>query len=93
VYYLVKAADLYEEDVEVGVMRGFAFLERTRYDRPQQVIEPELDMDRLRPQQLPTMGKLRGLMRWLLPSEHGRVRPPMRSIERELEEVWPSGER
>jgi hypothetical protein len=93
VYYWAKAAYLYEENVEVAVMRGFIFLDRTRYDRPRQVIEPELDMDRLRSQQLPTIGRLRELMRWLLPSEHGRVRPPMRSIARELEEVWPSGER
>lgn len=56
------------------------------------VVEHELDMNRIGPQPSATVSKLRGLMRWLMPGTHP-VGPPMRSIDRELEDVWPSGSR
>jgi len=57
------------------------------------VSEPELDMNRLGPQQSPAASILRELMRKLLPGGNSVVRSPMRSIAREIEEAWPSGER
>jgi len=62
-------------------------LERTR-----RVVEPELDMNRLRPRQRSGFEQLRQWLRRMLLGVGG-TRSPMRSIARELEEVWPSGER
>jgi hypothetical protein len=56
------------------------------------VVEPELDMSRLRPQQSAAVSRIRVLMRWLIPSM-GVTTAPMRSIAREIEEAFPSGER
>ena len=65
----------------------------TRIANPtQRVIEPELDMDRLRPRELPAVNIFRELMRKLLPAGQWTVRSPMRSIAREIEEAWPSSE-
>ena len=52
----------------------------------------ELDMSRLRPQQSAAVSRIRVLMRWLIPSM-GVTTAPMRSIAREIEEAFPSGER
>jgi hypothetical protein len=80
------------EDGEVAVMRDVVF--QNRIANPvQRVIEPELDMDRLRRKQPPAVAILRELMRKLVPASQWVVRSPMRSIAREIEEVWPSSER
>ena len=76
----------------MAVVRSFVFPERGS-ERPRQVVEPELDMHRQNPRQSPAVGRLRELMRWLMPGSHSIGRSPMRSIARELEEVWPSGDR
>jgi hypothetical protein len=65
----------------------------TRLANPiQRIVEPELDMDRLPDRRLPTVSVFRGLMKKLIPAGQWVVRSPMRSIAREIEEVWPSGE-
>ncbi len=58
------------------------------------VSEPELDMARVRPRQMGVcvIALLWAAWRWLAPG-HAAVGPPMRSIDRELEESWPSWER
>ena len=61
-------------------------------DQPKRVVEPELDMSRLGPQQSAAASRIRGLMRWLIPSM-ALTAAPMRSIAREIEEAFPSGER
>lgn len=61
-------------------------------DQPKRVVEPELDMSRLRPQQSAAVSRFRGLIRWLTPGM-GVTAAPMRSIAREIEEAFPSGER
>ena len=76
----------------MAVVRGFSYTEPGS-DRPARVIEPEMDMNRQRPQQLPAFSRLCELLRWLLPGAHNMVRSPMRSVARELEEAWPSNER
>jgi hypothetical protein len=53
------------------------------------VVEPELDMNRRGPVAVASRNRLSDLLRWLSPG--GRpMGPPMRSVDRELEEVWPS---
>jgi hypothetical protein len=80
-----------EEAVEVAGVRGVVF--QNRISNPvQRVIEPELDMDRLCRKQLHTVYRFRALMRKLVPTAHSAVCSPMRSIARELEEIWPSRE-
>jgi hypothetical protein len=76
----------------VAVVRSFVSPEQVS-QRPVQVVEPELDMRRASAQSSPAAGLLRELLRWLMPGSHPIARPPMRSIARELEEVWPSGDR
>jgi hypothetical protein len=56
------------------------------------VVEPELDMNRFQPRQSSSAGVFRQFIAKLLPSGQGAVRSPMRSIARELEEVWPARE-
>ena len=76
----------------VGV-RGLVFPERPS-NRPRRVVEPELDMNRLRPQHpLGMLGKLLETLRRLLPGAADSARPPMRSVDRELADEWPSNER
>jgi hypothetical protein len=53
------------------------------------VVEPELDMERRRPRVPATFTRLNELMKWLGPSR-GPIGPPMRSVDRELEELFPS---
>lgn len=76
----------------MAVVRSFVFPEHSS-ERPRQVVEPELDMHRENLRESPAVGRLRELLRWLMPGSHAIARPPMRSVARELEEVWPSGER
>ena len=75
----------------MAVVRGVVF--QNRIANPvQRVIEPELDMDRLRRRQLPAVNIFRELMRKLVPAGQWVMRSPMRSIAREIEEAWPSNE-
>jgi hypothetical protein len=76
----------------VAVARAFIPSGRITESTRGQVIEHELDMNRVRTQPSATASKLRRWMRWLMPGAH-RVGAPMRSVDRELEDVWPSGNR
>jgi hypothetical protein len=53
------------------------------------VVEPELDMARTRAVAAPAISRMQRLLRWLMPDDRG-ARPPMRSVDRELEETFPS---
>ena len=58
----------------------------------EQVVEHDMDMKRGRPQESAVTSRLGDLMRWLVPS--GRpTGSPMRSVAREIEELWPSRDR
>jgi hypothetical protein len=91
--FLIAATNRYSitgksADEEVAVVRGVL---PARIVNPiQRVIEPELDMDRLRRRQSPAANIFRQLMRKLVPARHWAVHPPMRSVARELEEAWPA---
>ena len=51
-----------------------------------------MDMKRARPQESAVTSRLVDLMRWLVPN--GRpTGSPMRSVAREIEELWPSRDR
>ncbi len=76
----------------MAVARAFIPSGRISEHARGQVIEHELDMNRTRTQPSATASKLRGWMRWLMPGAH-LVGAPMRSVDRELEDVWPSGNR
>ncbi len=57
-----------------------------------QVVEHDMDMKRARLQQSAVSSRLGELMRWLMP--HRRpTGSPMRSVAREIEELWPSRDR
>jgi hypothetical protein len=57
------------------------------------VVEPELDMDRHERQRRSTpISLIWGLMHRLKPAGEWALRSPMRSIAREIEEVWPSSD-
>jgi hypothetical protein len=57
-----------------------------------QVVEHDMDMKRAGPQESAVTSRLFDLVRWLVP--HGRLTgSPMRSVAREIEELWPSRER
>jgi hypothetical protein len=58
----------------------------------EQVVEHDMDMKRARPQQSVVSSRLGELMRWLLPHRHP-TGSPMRSVAREIEELWPSRDR
>jgi hypothetical protein len=76
----------------VAVVRAFIPSGRISNHARGRVIEHELDMNRIGSRVSPTVSKLRGWIRWLMPGSHpGRA--PMRSVDRELEDVWPSGNR
>ena len=75
----------------MAVVKG-VFLPTRVVNSVQRVVEPELDMDRFRRDQLPAMGVLRRFLQKLLPASQQSTRSPMRSIAREIEEVWPSRE-
>ena len=56
------------------------------------VVEPELDMNRQSRRVAASVFWLRDLLRVFVPA--GRLTaPPMRSVDRELEEAWPSHDR
>jgi hypothetical protein len=76
--------------VDVAVVR--AFVPSVRISTHGQVVEHELDMHRIGLQPSATVSKLRGWVRWLMPGAHP-VGAPMRSVDRELEDLWPSGNR
>jgi hypothetical protein len=74
--------------LDVGAARDFTYQKQNRSGR---VIEAELDMNRLaeRPS---TAGRILELWRWLMPLGRHTVGTPKRSVERELEEAWPSND-
>jgi hypothetical protein len=76
----------------VAVVRAFVPSVRISKHAGGQVVEHELDMHRTGPQASATASRLRGWMRWLMPGAHP-VGAPMRSVDRELEDLWPSGNR
>jgi CO dehydrogenase/acetyl-CoA synthase alpha subunit len=78
--------------VDVAVVRQFIPSGRISNRVGDRVVEHELDMNRNGPQPSAAATKLRGWMRWLMPGSHP-VGAPMRSVDRELEDVWPSGNR
>jgi hypothetical protein len=80
-----------EEDCGVAVVRAFIPSGRISSNTRGQVVEHELDMNRSGAQPSAASSRLRGWMRWLMPGAH--VVAPMRSVDRELEDVWPSGSR
>ena len=53
------------------------------------VVETEIDMNRPAPRPSPVKQKFSDLIKWLLPGGASTA-PPMRSVGRELEEVFPS---
>ena len=58
----------------------------------EQVVEHDMDMKRARPQESAVSSRFFELMRWLVPN--GRpTGSPMRSVAREIEELWPSRDR
>ena len=58
----------------------------------EQVVEHDMDMKRARAQESAVSSRLLELMRWLVPN--GRpTGSPMRSVAREIEELWPSRDR
>lgn len=58
----------------------------------EQVVEHDMDMKRARPQESAVTSRWGELMRWLMP--HRRpIGSPMRSVAREIEELWPSRDR
>ena len=77
---------------DVGLMRGWMRIGRA--GGRGQVIEHELDMRRMAPEQALTPSRLGRLLRGLKPGGGGTlVGSPMRSVDRELEDRWPSGNR
>ena len=74
-------------------VRGSVFTDKLS-DRPRRVVEPELDMTRLRRQRpLGFLGRLLETVRDLWPRAAKSARPPMRSVDRELADEWPPNER
>lgn len=58
----------------------------------EQVVEHDMDMKRAKSQESAVTSRLAELMRWLAPN--GRpTGSPMRSVAREIEELWPSRDR
>ena len=76
----------------MAVVRAFIPSDRISNHSRGQVVEHELDMNRIGPQSSAAVSRVRGWMRWLMPGAHV-VGAPMRSVDRELEDVWPSGSR
>jgi hypothetical protein len=85
-----SAVDL-EEDGKVAVVQDFVLPDR-EMGRFVRVVEPELDMHRIRPR-TSALGRIFELLRWLTPTGREMVGPPRRSVGRELEEAWPSVEK
>jgi hypothetical protein len=76
----------------VAVARALTPFVRISHNMRAQVVEHELDMNRIGSQPSPTFSRLCGWVRSLMPGSHP-VGAPMRSVDRELEDVWPSGNR
>ena len=76
----------------MAVVRTFIPSERISNHVPGRVVEHELDMNRMGSQPSVGASRLREWLRWLMPGTHA-VGAPMRSVDRELEDVWPSGSR
>jgi hypothetical protein len=84
-----------------GQKGGWVVAERRRFSisagmlnsaGAEQVVEHDMDMKRARPQAFAVTSRLTGLMRWLVPNGHP-IGSPMRSVAREIEELWPSRDR
>ena len=60
-----------------------------RTEKDSSVVEHELDMNREARRHPAMLTRVSQFIRWLMP-ESGLVRPPMRSVARELEERFPS---
>lgn len=56
------------------------------------VVEPEMDMKRGGPQESAMTSRIAELVRWLAPNARA-TGSPMRSVAREIEELWPSRDR
>jgi hypothetical protein len=78
--------------VDVAVVKAFIPSGRISSAMRDRVVEHELDMNRIGAQPSAAVTRLRGWVRWLMPGTDP-VGAPMRSIDRELEDVWPSGNR
>jgi hypothetical protein len=76
----------------VAVARTFIPSDQISNHTQGRVVEHELDMHRIGAQPSAAASRLREWMRWLMPGTHA-VAAPMRSVDRELEDVWPSGSR
>ena len=76
----------------MAVVRTFIPSERISNHAQGQVVEHELDMNRRGAQPSAAASRLREWVRWLMPGTLA-VAAPMRSVDRELEDVWPSGSR
>lgn len=57
------------------------------------VVEPEMDMKRCGPPQPAVSSRIADIVRWLTPAGARPTGSPMRSVAREIEELWPSRER
>ena len=57
------------------------------------VVEPEMDMKRCGPQEPAVTSRIADIVRWLTPAGARPTGSPMRSVAREIEELWPSRER
>ncbi|MGH7907958.1 MAG: hypothetical protein ACREP6_15145 [Candidatus Binataceae bacterium] len=53
-----------------------------------QVVEPELDMERNAIPAWPFQRIIKELARWIMPRSR-EIRPPARAVDRELAEAWP----
>ena len=58
-------------------------------NRATRAVDAEIDMRRAAPRPSTIGRKLARLLRWMLP-EGNPIGPPMRSVAREIEEVFPS---
>ncbi len=56
------------------------------------IVEHELDMDRAHRSDRLKAGFFRQLLEKLVPASQWSVRSPMRSIAREIEEIWPAAD-
>jgi hypothetical protein len=61
-------------------------------DRVKRVVEPELDMHRVRPEDSSWARYLRDIVHWLFPTA-ATAANARRSVARALEEDWPTAER
>lgn len=61
-------------------------------NRIARAIDTEIDMHRAMPRRSIVAHNFSRLLRWMLP-EGNSMGPPMRSVARELEEIFPSDER